>query len=303
VITEILSANPQSAKSDSVIQVLENRATPLTEEQFATIGEGLFITGAKESLETSLSGYRSVYNSVLKKIIQYYKTDTLNPAAPDSIIRFLNSENQLWAKYILAFEYLVKWDTLNAENILNSIPDAFQLNSSELDEHDRYLSYFDLLKQLKREGKSIADADSLQIGILENLMINSNGSISGYARNILSAREDIIYNEPYIFPQEGTKSSKVHYKNSDVISELSSLKSYPIPAKEYIIVEYSLSTNPDNASVIIYNTSGKTIREIILTKSHDWLVLPLTTIPAGNYIVVLKNGTASVKTVKFVIVK
>jgi hypothetical protein len=134
-------------------------------------------------------------------------------------------------------------------------------------------------------------------------MINSTGSLSGYARNILSARKDIIYNEPYIFPQGGTKSSKVHHKSSDVVREINILKTYPNPAKEYMIVEYSLSTNPENASVMICNASGKTIREIIISKSHDWLVLTLANIPAGNYIIVLKNGTASVRTAKCVVVK
>jgi|GEM_PF-3502052 len=64
-----------------------------------------------------------------------------------------------------------------------------------------------------------------------------------------------------------------------------------------------MNTLSDNASVVIYNESGKTIREIIVSKPGDWLVLPLTGIPAGNFIAVLKNGSVPVKTAKFVIVR
>jgi len=111
VITEILSENPQAAKSDTVMKILENRTTPLTEDQLATIEEGLFVIGAKESLETKLSGYRSEYNNALKRIIQFYKNDTVNSSAVDSVIWYLNSENQLWAKYSLVFEYFTQRET------------------------------------------------------------------------------------------------------------------------------------------------------------------------------------------------
>jgi len=64
-----------------------------------------------------------------------------------------------------------------------------------------------------------------------------------------------------------------------------------------------MNTLQDNASVVVYNESGKTIREIIVNKTSDWLVLPLTGIPAGNFIAVLKNGSVPLKTAKFVIVR
>jgi len=303
VITEILSANPQAAKSDTVIQILENRISPLTNDQLATIEEGLYVIGAKESLETKLAGYRSEYNTALKRIIQYYKNDTLNPTASDSVLWYLNAENQLWAKYSLAFEYLVSGDTMSTENTLNAIPNTFQLNASELNEFGYYLSYVDLLKQLKREGKSISEADSVQLQILSTLMNSSTGSLSGYARNVLLARGEITYKEPYIFPQGTVKSSKIHHKSTSENQNANLLKVYPNPARDYIIIEYALNTVFDNASVVLYDASGKTIRKFTISKTFDWLVLPLTEFQAGNDIGILRNGTMPVKTAKFVVIK
>jgi len=303
VITEILSVNPQAAKSDTVIQILENRINPLTDDQLATIGEGLYVIGAKESLENKLAGYRSVYNTALKRIIQYYKNDTLNTTASDSVIWYLNAENQLWAKYSLAFEYLVSGDTVSAENTLNAIPNTFQLNASELNEFGYYLSYVDLFKQLKREGKSISEVDSNQIQILLNLMNSSTGSLSGYARNVLLARGEITYKEPYIFPQGSVKSSKIHHKNTSENKNTNLLKVYPNPARDYIIIEYALNIGPDNASVVLYDAMGKIIRFMKINNTIDWLVVPLGDIPSGNYIGILKNNDKPLGTVKFVIAK
>jgi len=64
-----------------------------------------------------------------------------------------------------------------------------------------------------------------------------------------------------------------------------------------------LNTVLDNASLFLYDASGKTIRKFTISKTFDWLVVPLTKFQAGNYIGILRNGTMPVKTAKFVVIK
>jgi len=303
IITEILSANPQAAKSDTVMQILENRLPPLSDDQLATIEEGIFVIGAKESLETRLAGYRSQYNNILKKIILFYKNDTLNLSSGDSVIHYLNLENQLWAKYSLVFEYLAKGDTSSAETTLNNIPGIFSLSAPELKEHQQYQSFFALLKQLNRDGKSITEIDSSQVQILETIFNSSNGYVSGYAKNILVTMGKITYHEPYVFPDGNLKSSKIIRKNSLDEQRVNQLKVYPNPAKDYIIVEYTLNSNSDDVSIDLYDISGKRIRSIKVDNTHDWLVVPLTDLPGGNYFGVITSDMKIDGTVKFVITK
>ncbi len=72
MVTEILMANPQSAKSDTVQEVLDNRFNQLSEEQRTDIDQGWFVVGAKESLESSLAAYLAQKQEALNGIIRMY---------------------------------------------------------------------------------------------------------------------------------------------------------------------------------------------------------------------------------------
>jgi hypothetical protein len=303
IITEILSANPQAAKSDTVMEILDNRITPLTDDQWSDIEEGLFITGAKESLESRLYGYMSDYYNTLNRIIRYYKIDTLNLASSDSVIWFLNSENQLWAKYSLAFEYFAKGDTLSAEITLIDIPGDFSLNSSELNEHQQYLIFFDLLKQLKWQGKSLPYVDSLQIQTIAAIMNNSEGVVSGYARNILLTLGEVVYKEPYVFPADGLKSSKIRHRSNFENHTSNELKIFPNPARDYIIIEYALKEEPGNTIMKLYDAAGKVIRKISVNDTHDWLIVPVSDLSEGTYLCSLHFNDNTVKNARFVVIR
>jgi hypothetical protein len=303
VITEILTANPQAGKSDTIMQILENRTVPLTEDQLADIQDGLFIVGAKESLETKLAGYKSDYNAALRMILIHYKNDSLNPLANDSVIWYLNAENQLWAKYTLAFEYLGKGDIVNGESILNNIPNLYSLNTAELIEHQQYLSFFNLVTQLLQQGKSISEVDSAQTQTLTGLLNNSNGLIAGYARNILAAKGLVVYQEPYILPEGEVKSSKIRHKSNNVKFDMTKLKIYPNPARDYIIIEYTLNTETDNGVIRIYDVNGKALQQIPLENTNDYLVVPVTNLPAGGYLCSIIQNDKPIQSARFIVVK
>jgi len=56
MVTDILSANPQAAKSEEIMDQVENRINPLTDEQMSQVLEGLTETGGKEILEGEIAG-------------------------------------------------------------------------------------------------------------------------------------------------------------------------------------------------------------------------------------------------------
>ncbi len=303
IITEILSANPQAGKSDTVVQILENRIIPLSDEQMQSIEEGSWIIGARESLEARKAGFQSAYNEVLNRILTHYKNDSLNPAASDSLTGFLGAENQLWARYSQAFEYLSRGDTVNACTVLATIPVVFPLSNRELLDHQRYEVYFGLVTALLRQGRGITEADSLQIQTISSLYNESDGLIGCYARNLLQARNLVDYTEPYYFPEGELKEAKIKVKQTGHCSSQAKLDIYPNPARDYIIIQYGKDNSGGPFELVIANVEGKVFRDYSLDKTTDYIVISIDDLAAGSYLCCLKSKGLTAKTRKFMVIK
>ena len=299
-VTEILSANPQAAKSDTVQYALDNRVEQLTGDQRSEIDQGWFITGAKESLESRLSAFKADRSRALNDILRHFRNDTISPSTSDSIIDFLQSENQLWAEYSIAFEYFNQKDSFNTMNTLNAIPNNLNLNTSQSTQHQLYLDYFELMLQLNAIGKSIFQADSANIDELYNMYNNATGMLKTMLRNVLIAVDTLEYNEPYIFPN-GLKSGKIRRIPVKKLYESNSFKMYPNPAQTYVVVEYSTKDESPEGYIRLLDNGGKTVKQIALIGNHDFIVIPLQYLPPGIYIFKFVINNQQIKAEKLVI--
>ena len=303
MITDVLVANPQSAKSDTVMESVSQRINQLSDEQMEDVEQGLYIIGAKESLESKLSSYRASYDRALKNLIRIFRNDTISESPSDSIICLLQQENWIWAKYALAFEYYEKGDSLNVENTLESVPLLFTLTSLETYEHQLYEDYFGILLSLRSEVKSIFEADSMQKITLHNILNNSNGSLKARVRNILICNDSLSYNEPYIFPEPDLKSNIIVLKPAQTEYQENILKVYPNPAYNYIIVEFGLEYVPIDGFIRFVDVNGKHIRTYQINNLHDHLIIPLAEMCNGIYFCQLIEDNNLIESCKFVVNK
>ncbi|MDZ7742519.1 MAG: hypothetical protein U5Q03_12405 [Bacteroidota bacterium] len=298
MLTDILSANPQGAKSDSVQQSLDNRANQLSNNQRAQIDQGLYIIGAMEALKADLSNFKGLKSRSFNKILRYYKNDTTLPSARDSVISLLNSSDVLNAKYKLAFEYFNLGDTANVTTCLNNIPGQFTLSASQQADHDDYQDYLNVLLAIDSAGRSIYQADSAEIADLYTIVNNSKGKIKSLVRNVLMHIDTLSYTEPYIF-LDNLKTSRVRYHTfEDVITE-DLFNIYPNPASDYVVVEYSVSTMNSKKNLIFTDAKGITMKYIQLDDNHDYLVIPISDFPNGVFLGTLRVNGNNIKTIKF----
>jgi hypothetical protein len=84
--------------------------------------------------------------------------------------------------------------------VLNNIPTQFNLSSAQQTGHQQIAAVYDLLASLAQDGKSILEADSLQIAALLEIESESNGLAGVYARNALLALQAFAYDEPILLP-------------------------------------------------------------------------------------------------------
>ncbi|MFZ4705532.1 MAG: T9SS type A sorting domain-containing protein [Bacteroidales bacterium] len=184
-----------------------------------------------------------------------------------------------------------------------SIPVIFALNQEQQSLHVNYLAYFAIQKKMEKEGKTILSLDSAGLVEIHNLYTTSNEPVRSYARNILIGNGKLYYSEPYIFT-DALKSGRVikeHRKGA--LQQVTYMKLFPNPAKDYIIAEYTLKDGVLNASLEIVDVSGKTLKTIVIKGKHEYLVIPMNDCMPGIFLCKLFANNKVVTSIKFSIIK
>ncbi|RLD59148.1 MAG: hypothetical protein DRJ05_06820 [Bacteroidetes bacterium] len=301
IVTEVLVANPQSAKSDRVLDEVYARED-ITNNQIDQIEANEMITGAKESLEIKKSAYTAQRDYALNSLVVAYRNDTsvINPT--DSIIAFLNMQDFAGAKYQLAFEYLANGDLQMAQDSLEAIPDNFNLDATALNEQAQLEDYFDVMVTLAQSGSNIYQMTATQTANLYTIHQNSNGRAGALARNILQIADTLTYKENYILPTEGAKTGKVRRRRANRSYENDKLKVYPNPARDYVIVEYQLVGDADKAVVKVIDNNGFIRQTIVKESNHNFVVIDTRQLGTGTYIAHVSSEGKLIGVCKFIIV-
>ncbi len=86
LIKDILVANPQAAKSNEVMDKVDEKSNPFDRGDDSRNIVGQYFVAAKEKLEAQVAFYRHQRSTNLKFLKQLYRNDTVNPWAHDSLI-------------------------------------------------------------------------------------------------------------------------------------------------------------------------------------------------------------------------
>ncbi|MDX9907421.1 MAG: hypothetical protein RBS55_12605, partial [Bacteroidales bacterium] len=235
MVTDIMIANPQSAKSESVLEALESRENPLSEEMMDAVLAGRDTVSEKEILEAELSNAGSQRELALNRLIDIYRQDTIN-SRTDSIISLLQNHPTLSAKYRLVMINLGLEDSIAVRSALDSIPAQFSLTGEQSITHDHWNEWIDFILELQSDSSSITDADSNLTTTLLSLSKYEDlpGCLANNALQYLSWTET----EPhYVLPGDQLKNEPVRIKSGKEKSckPQSTIKLYPHPASGYII--------------------------------------------------------------------
>lgn len=304
MIRDILVANPQSAKSEEVLNALNDRWDPVPDYMIDQIMAGQDSLGSKEIMEAQVKGYRHLRDLAFNELFSNYMKDTVNVGAHDSLVALLQNENKLGAKYSLAFDYFKNGDTTLMNNELNNIPAVFNLSDEELQTHQNYLTYIGILHQLQNDSVNGHYPDSSQIATLFEITGSSNNLPSVYARNLLIRLGLLNYAEPVYFPVLLNSGFGGKWPFTEIAyPKESSLDVFPNPANNYFIVEYEIDQSYEQAIIIIHDMKGKVVGSYQLTGDQDQLVIPIGALNNGIYMVSMYINNRPVDTKKITILK
>jgi hypothetical protein len=299
-VTEVMVANPQSAKSDKVIEAIENREIPLPEYMMAEILKGKDTVGQKEILEAELSYLQLQKEIAFNNLIFIYRDDTLT-ANLDSVVYMLRNHNTLQAKYQLMMSYLSTDDTVLAIGALNSIPQQFDMTNSQEQVYSHWTDLFEILIAIRRDAFVAQNLDTVEFETLNNLLQYEDfpGCIAG---NILTYLGNRLISPYYLLPDNDLKAAAINsQRNGKETIEKPLFKIYPNPSKNYVFVEYDIQDIQSNSFLTIYNQEGKLKFKSSLDPKMNHLIVNTRGWPSGSYFFNFVSGNNSNQNGKIIV--
>jgi hypothetical protein len=251
--------------------------------------EGKYYFGAKELHEAEIQSWQQVRLKAKNELMRQFLLDTniVNPV--DSVIAFLETENDLQSKYDLAFAHWNKQDTTNAMLTINNISLQFTFSANQNAIHQQYIDYFEILQQMENSNWKACDLDSSSVLDLFELMEEGDVDIAAHARGMLVKGGFLDYIET-VNLSEYTKSSGPQYDSKYYPAEELNqdyLRLFPNPAGDYVIAYYNVELKYQYGMITINDIRGKLIRKYMINPGENQMVLNLKDLPNGIYITAL----------------
>jgi hypothetical protein len=287
MIRDILSVNPQSAKSDEILGALDSRFDPMPDYMMADIMQGLNQIGSLESLESKIGYWQNYRSRAINILVREFLSDSAFFNVEDSLIGLYQDENTLQSKYRLAFSYWDDENIVEAQNTLSDIPAELALSSQEQTVYQNYLDFFNILQLMSDSSFHARQLDSSAVQQLVNIMNTSLPLVSDYARALLIKGRHIEYTESVYFPMAVKKypsySSKKPRKAG--FSEDNNLFLFPNPCGDYVIAYFNILDKGQTGGLVLYDLHGKELDRKSLNSMQDQQVITLSSYSDGIYII------------------
>lgn len=295
MLRDILIKN--SHLKDHVWQIIQNRVPqlpPVYMQQIQNMQTGM---SPRDTLEKKIAHYRSERQLKINALIRKYSEN----GQTDSAIAFLEKENTINSRRMLIPIYIRKDDAANAQIHLTQIP-------PDNDELTQFVKLYNVHIDLMNNGKTLKQIDQGHEQEIRNIA-STNTLASIQAKNILNW----VFGEQYPeLIEEIISGNNARISNIDLSPKVNELKEndkeafysiFPNPATESVTFLYKLPVNVENGIITIYNTLGKKVKNINITKEENQTKLITGEMNNGLYFCILNvNGKTIAKT-KLLIIK
>ncbi|MCK9219728.1 MAG: hypothetical protein M0P47_06745 [Bacteroidales bacterium] len=282
LITDILVGNPQSAKSEEIMNTLDLRITPIPDSLYAEILDGKDVIGAREVLESELAGWIHYRVLLINSMIYKYLNDSLASAQFDSITQVLSKDYRLDSKLDLVLLYMDHHTFYQADSVLNEIPSLYDLTENQRSRVNTFKSLNDVERQMIHDSIGYLIPDSIQQSILQSLALNVMDLPGSFARNVLQHQNLISYQEPLTVPEE-YKSAILTKKKGVKKSIDDQVIIYPNPCMSQFFIRIPEQFTGLEINAWLFGTDGKKVIPINGSRKHEILTVPMNDLEPGIY--------------------
>lgn len=301
VLMEILSANPEELKEDTLINYLQANEL-LPDYAISILQQVATGTSYRTVMQQQMAEYRHEYTEAVYDIIRSILNDSI--VNYTALRGWLGNLEDINADHAIIATYMEEGDSISAFTLAGLLPQLYELDGDELTDHFNYVQLLTLYQNLKQSERSVFEMTETEMMLVEDIANNGYGVSKSMAEAILDVLGEYSYTDcPVLSTTIGSRGTypsqegQIRGKDMELKVNLS-----PNPAANWISVEYKLPDGCSEASFVITNALGIKKASICLEGDQGCKVVDLTNMASGIYSCILRCGSF-VKTERLVITK
>lgn len=291
VLFEILSANPDELKKDTLISYLENKDNPMPQYMIDLLREMANGSTARTALESQMAKSEREYLIAAGDIVR----SNLNSEESDheQLRTWLANMNDMLSDRLIVASYIQEGDFENAVALAEILPYVYDLQGSELVEHNDYMTLVRLYETLEESGRSIKELSEEETLMVEEIAENGNGNSQMMAYSILSQDDETMTLRatcPTLPSATNSSRGKVDVQ-SDIAEAMGlSVNLAPNPASSWSEIEYTLPADYNKAELVITNALGINVIKEELVGNYGRTTINLEKLSSGVYTYFVRCG-------------
>ena len=305
VLFEILAANPDELKKDTLISYLENKDNPLPAYMVDLLRQIASGFTARTALQAQMAQYQHDYSLAAGDIVRSNLDDSI--ANPTELRTWLGNMGDIASDKMIVASYLQEGDSVHAFALANMLPALYGLQGNALADHADYMRLITLHQTLNRENRNVLGLTEAEALMVDSIATYGTGTSRAMAEAILSEILDdyvMTYSCPTM-PDDGDGGDRgignaTNASMNEAMGFIVSLS--PNPATTWTTVDYTLPAKTPKATVTIANTLGVSVLSTELDGSQGQKVLDLRGLADGVYVYTVCCGEL-IHTGKLVVTK
>lgn len=305
VLFEILSANPDELKKDTLISYLENKVNPLPDYMIGLLRMMADGATARTALEAQMTKYAHDYRLAAGDIVRSNLNDSI--ANPTELRTWLATMEDIAADRMIIASLMQEGNYTDALALANMLPNLYELQGDQLADHVDYMRLLNLYNTLQTTNRTVFELTETETEMVEEIADEGMGTSRSMAEALLSSltenRGDRLYFCPSIpKPKDGGKGVKTSF-NTMLNEALGfDVNISPSPASTWVSVDYTLPVGAERATLTLTSMLGVKVMEVEISGNRGSKVLDLRGLSDGVYGYTIRCG-GNAKNGKIVIAK
>ncbi len=286
---DILAANPDELKKDTLLSYLENKEEPLPAYMIDLLKQLAGGTTYKTALHQQMAEYSHNYSRAAHDIIRSILNDTITDNV--ELRNWLDNLGGITSDRQIITSYISEGNFTDALALANMLPQLYNMKGTDLTEHSYYMDMLSLHQSLYQQGRNTFQLNSTEKADITFIANNSNDVAGAQAKSILEGVYDEHFNDcPDADGAAGYKSSSLIDPNALGKAYGLNISVKPNPAKQWAAFDYTLPGDETQATLTISNSLGNTVEILEISGQQGQKLWDTREIKPGVYIYTIQTS-------------